>query len=38
MRERFKRPEMSPQDFLLALEAANLLATADSLRPHVNSL
>ncbi len=38
MRERFKRPEMSPQDFLLALEAANLLATADSLRPHMNSL
>jgi predicted nucleic acid-binding protein len=38
LRERFKRPETTPEEFLLSLEAANLLATADSLRPHLDSL
>lgn len=38
MRERFKRPELTPEEFLLSLEVANLLATADSLRPLLDSL
>lgn len=38
LRERLKRPEMPPEAFLLSLEAADLMATADSLRPHIASL
>ena len=38
MRERLKRPEMSPEDFLRALEANSLLETASVLTPHVSSI
>lgn len=38
MRERLKKPEMSPEDFLRALEANGLLETASVLNPHVSSI
>lgn len=38
MRERLKRPEMSPEDFLRALEANGLLETASVLTPHLSSI
>jgi len=38
MRERLKRPEMSPEDFLRALEANSLLETASVLTPHLGSI
>jgi hypothetical protein len=38
MRERFKKPEMTPEALLLAMEAAGLVETVDLLRPHIESL
>jgi len=38
MRERLRRPEMAASDLLLRMEAAGLTATADVLRPHIESL
>lgn len=38
MRERLKRPEMSPEDFLRALEANGLLETASVITPHLGSI
>jgi len=38
MRERFKRPEKTPELLLLDMEAAGLTETVDVLRPHVLSL
>ena len=38
MRGRLKRPEMSPEDFLRALEANNLFETASVLTPHLGSI
>ena len=38
MRERFKRPEMTPEELLLVMEAAGLIETANLLTPHVRSL
>lgn len=38
MRERFKRPEMTPDELLLMMEAAGLIETVDLLTPHVQSL
>jgi len=38
MRERFKKPEMTPAELLLVMEAAGLIETVDVLRPHVESL
>lgn len=38
MRERFKKPEMTPGELLLVMEAAGLIETVDLLRPHVESL
>ena len=38
LRERFKKPGMTPESLLLLIEAAGLLETADLLRPHVESL
>lgn len=38
MRERFKKPEMTPAELLLVMEAAGLIETVDLLRPHVESL
>ncbi|WP_240047573.1 PIN domain-containing protein [Sphingomonas panacisoli] len=38
MRTRFKRPEMSPERLLIAMEAAGLTETVDMLRPHQLSL
>lgn len=38
MRERLRRPEMTAGDLLLRMEAAGLTATADVLRPHIESL
>jgi hypothetical protein len=38
MRERFNKPEMSPEQLLVAMEAAGLTETVDVLRPHVFSL
>ncbi len=38
MRERFNRPEMSPEQLLVAMEAAGLTETVDVLRPHALSL
>ena len=38
MRERFKKPEMTPAELLLMMEAAGLIETVDVLRPHVESL
>lgn len=38
MRERFQRPEKTPDLLLLDMEAAGLVETVDVLRPHVLSL
>jgi len=38
MRERFKKPALTPEKLLLEMEAAGLLETADVLRPYVGSL
>jgi PIN domain len=38
MRESFKKPEMSSQDLLNAMDAAGLIDAVDLLRPHVQSL
>ena len=38
MRERFKRPEMTPEELLLVMEAAGLIETVNILTPHVRSL
>ncbi len=38
MRERFKKPQMTPAELLLVMEAAGLIETVDLLRPHVESL
>ena len=38
MRERFKKPAMTPEALLLLMEAAGLIKTVDLLRPHVASL
>jgi predicted nuclease of predicted toxin-antitoxin system len=38
MRERFKKPEMTPAELLLVMEAAGLIETVDLLRPHIESL
>ena len=38
MRGRFKKPEMTPAELLLVMEAAGLIETVDVLRPHVESL
>ena len=38
MRERFKRPEMTPEELLLVMEAAGLIETANLLTPHIRSL
>lgn len=38
MRERFQRPEKTPDLLLLDMEAAGLVETVDLLRPHVLSL
>jgi hypothetical protein len=38
MRENFKKPEMNPQQLLIAMEAAGLTETVDILRSHVLSL
>ncbi|WP_207093719.1 hypothetical protein [Novosphingobium sp. PY1] len=38
LREHLKRPEMSPEDFLRALEANGLLETASALTPHLSSI
>lgn len=38
MRERFAKPAMTAEALLLAMEAEGLIATADLLRPHVESL
>lgn len=38
MRERLKRPEMTPGELIKALEANNLLETASVLAPHIESL
>jgi predicted nucleic acid-binding protein len=38
MRERMKKPSMTAEALLLAMEAEGLIETADLLRPHVESL
>lgn len=38
MRERFKKPEKTPEVLLLDMEAEGLIETVDILRPHVGSL
>lgn len=38
MRQRYKRPSLTPEDLLLKMEAVGLTETADLLRPHVGSL
>jgi hypothetical protein len=38
MRESFKRPEMTPEQLLITMEAAGLTETVDMLRTHVLSL
>jgi hypothetical protein len=38
MRERFKKPDMTPAELLLVMEAAGLIETVYLLRPHVESL
>jgi hypothetical protein len=38
MRERFKKPEMTPQHLLISMEAAGLTETVDTLRAYVLSL
>lgn len=38
MRERFNKPEKTAEALLLDMEAAGLIATADQLKPHLDSL
>lgn len=38
MRQRFRKPDLSAEQLLVKMEAAGLLASADTLRPHVGSL
>jgi hypothetical protein len=38
MRERFSRPELTPEALLLRMESVGLTETVDVLRPHVESL
>ena len=38
MRERFSRPELTPEVLLLRMESVGLTETVDVLRPHVESL
>ena len=38
MRERFKKPEMTPAELLLVMDAVGLVETVNALRPHVESL
>lgn len=38
MRERFRKPDLTADQLLLKMEAAGLLASADTLRPHAGSL
>ncbi len=38
MRERFRKPEMTPERLLLEMEFAGLTEAVDVLRPHVRSL
>ena len=38
MRQRFRKPDLSAEQLLVKMEAEGLLASADTLRPHVGSL
>lgn len=38
MRERLKRPELTPEELLLRMESNGLLASANILREHIDSL
>lgn len=38
MRQRFRKPDLSAEQLPVKMEAAGLLASADTLRPHVGSL
>jgi predicted nucleic acid-binding protein len=38
MRERFRKPDLSADQLLVKMEAAGLIASVDTLRPHVGSL
>lgn len=38
MRQRFRKPDLSAEQLLVKMEAAGLLASADTLRPHLGSL